>query len=207
MVGRMISVDELMVEVLSDRIYYDDSGGGVTFSGGEPLLQFNFLMEALARCRTEGIHTALDTSGYARPEEISAAAKLTDLFLYDVKLIDEQLHRRYTGVSNDNILANLRKLGHTHAAIWVRIPLIPGVNNDTENLHATAKLVSDLPGVRRVELLPYHNLGSHKMPSGNPNTRQLPTTQDFERPSPAALQEAAKQLRSHGLTVHVHGFD
>jgi pyruvate formate lyase activating enzyme len=162
MIGRRMSVDEVMAEVLRDRIFYDDSGGGVTFSGGEPLLQFGFLRALLLACRREEIHTAVDTCGYAPLEELLAIAPLVDLFLYDVKAIDNRLHIQHAGVSNDLILGNLRRLGWAHENLWVRVPVVPGFNDDEDELQAIARLAAEIPGVRKVELLPYHQTGGHK---------------------------------------------
>lgn len=161
--GREVTVRALLDEVLRDRIFFDDSEGGVTFSGGEPLRQVRFLESMLEACRHERIHTAVDTSGLAPLKHLLRIAALTDLFLYDVKLVDERRHRRHTGASNATILANLEALSRVHAAIWLRVPVIPGVNDDPENLNATAVLAARLPSVRRVTLLPYHRMGADKL--------------------------------------------
>ena len=151
-----------MTEVLKDRLFYDDSGGGVTISGGEPLVQPEFLMGLLAACRTRGVHTAVDTSGYAPRGQLLAAAGLTDLFLYDLKTMDDERHLECTGVSNATILENLAALGRVHDNIWLRIPIIPGFNDDAGQLEAAARLAASIPAVRQVSLLPYHATGTHK---------------------------------------------
>jgi len=154
--GRRMNVGQVVDEVRKDTVFFDDSGGGVTFSGGEPLSQPRFLLACLEALREQGIHTAVDTCGFGARDTLLRAAALCDLFLYDVKMMDGQRHRRFTGSSNDVILANLRALAEHHEQIWLRLPIIPGVNDDGENLEATARLAASLPAVRRVCLLPYH---------------------------------------------------
>ena len=128
--GRQIGLDELMLTVERDTPFYDQSEGGVTFSGGEPLAQPDFLFAALERCGRSGIHRAVDTSGYAAADVILRAARAADLFLYDLKVMDPETHRRCTGVDNAGILRNLEILSGAGAEIAIRIPLIPGVNDD-----------------------------------------------------------------------------
>jgi pyruvate formate lyase activating enzyme len=197
LVGRRMSVAEVLAEILQDRLFYDESGGGVTVSGGEPLLQLDFVSELLAACRAEGVHTALDTCGFARQDDLLAIARLTDLFLYDVKLLDDARHRQYTGVSNAVILQNLRALSAVHDQIWIRVPIIPGVNDDTENLDATARFVAELRGVRQVTLLPYHKLGVHKAARLGRSPRLGPV----DAPSAAYLDHLAERFRHLGLDV------
>ena len=160
--GRRWSTAELVTALLQDRIFFDESGGGVTFSGGEPLQQGGFLLEALGRLRGEGVHTALDTCGYGSAEGLRLAAALADLVLYDLKLMDDGRHQAATGVSNRTILENLEALSRTHPCIWIRVPIIPGVNDDTANLEATAAFLARLGSIRRVDLLPYHASGEVK---------------------------------------------
>jgi pyruvate formate lyase activating enzyme len=162
LVGRRMGVKEVLDEVLLDRVFYEESGGGVTFSGGEPFLQPQFLLKLLAACRTEGIHTAVDTSGYASREDLMTAAPLTDLFLYDLKIMDDARHRQWTGASNAVILENLLALGAVHQNIWIRMPLVPGFNDDAEQIEAVARFAASVPGVRQVNLLPYHATAAHK---------------------------------------------
>jgi pyruvate formate lyase activating enzyme len=162
MVGRPYEVDELTGELLRDRPFYEESGGGVTFSGGEPLGQVEFLLAALEAARAQGLHTAVDTCGFASRPDILAIAECTDLFLYDLKLVDDERHRRYTGVSNAMILNKLKALARQHGNLWVRIPVIPGINDDDDSVHAAAEFLAPLPGVREVHLLPYHRTGEPK---------------------------------------------
>jgi pyruvate formate lyase activating enzyme len=162
MVGRDVSVDELMAEIERDTPFYDQSAGGVTFTGGEPLFQREFLVGTLMACKNQGIHTTVDTSGHAPWEEFELINPLVDLYLYDLKMMDEASHRKYTSVSNRLILANLRNLSNRKAHIIVRIPLVPGVNDDDENLERSASFLASLPCLEGVELMPYHEIGLAK---------------------------------------------
>ena len=125
-------------------------------------MQASFLMAALEACRTSGLHTAVDTSGFGTRDDLLAAAELTDLFLFDLKFVDEPRHLAHTGVSNAPILANLRALSERRHRIWIRIPVLPGLNDDGASMHEAARLVASLPGVECVSLLPYHAWGLHK---------------------------------------------
>lgn len=201
MVGRTMSIGQVLAEVLKDRIFYDESGGGVTFSGGEPLGQGWFLSGLLKACRAEEVHTALDTCGFAPKAELLELAARSDLVLYDLKSFDDQLHRQHTGVSNAVILDNLEALAQQHANIWVRIPLIPGVNDAPDELEAMARFVSRLKGVRQVNLLGYHALGEHKHPARSaPSRAPRPAP-----PGPEQLDQAAERFRRFGLAVCVGG--
>jgi pyruvate formate lyase activating enzyme len=162
MVGREMNVQQVMKEIESDRVFYEQSGGGVTFTGGEPLGQPRFLAELLSTCQSNGLHTSLDTSGFCPWHVLDEVRTHVDLFLYDLKLMDETRHRNWTGVSNKSILANLRSLSEAGHKIIIRIPLIPGINDDEENLLQTATFLATLRDVPEVELLPYHNIAEAK---------------------------------------------
>lgn len=161
-IGERITVDEVMKIVRKDRIYFDESGGGVTFSGGEPLYQPEFLLEILENCRREDIHTTVETSGFAPWTVLEAIHPLVDLFLYDIKSMDDEVHRGRTGRSNELILDNLRKLGGIHRDIVVRMPIIPDVNDSPGQRNAAVHFARSVEGVRNIEELPYHELGRHK---------------------------------------------
>lgn len=156
-VGREMTVDEVMTSVRRDRFFFEDSGGGVTFSGGEPLCQPEFLKELLTRCRASEIHTAVDTAGLCAPEALLGLAPLVDLFLFDVKCADSDRHRQGTGIGNDGVLQNLARLSTVHENIWIRIPVVPGFNDGEDEMRAIARLVAGITGVRQVWLLPYHS--------------------------------------------------
>ena len=133
LVGFRLTTEQALAAALEDEPFYDESGGGVTFSGGEPFFQPDFLLECLAAFKARGIHTAVDTSGFAPPEMLEKAAERADLFLFDIKLMDSRAHEQWTGVPNDRILKNLRLLCERGSSIWVRIPLIPGVNDGPDS--------------------------------------------------------------------------
>ena len=159
--GREVTPAELFEAVNKDAAYYRRSGGGVTFSGGEPLLQLGFLTECLKLCRDAGLHTAVDTAGFVGFGAFESVMPLTDLFLYDVKLIDDENHIKYTGVSNKPILENLGKLIKTGAKVTVRTLLLPGANDNDEYFARFAALMVEM-GVEKVDVLPYHGMGEGK---------------------------------------------
>ncbi|MCS7126108.1 MAG: glycyl-radical enzyme activating protein [Aigarchaeota archaeon] len=159
-IGREISVDDLIKEIERDMIYYDSSGGGVTFSGGEPLFQPQFLYESLKKCKELSIHTTIETSGYANQQIFKKISEKVDLFLYDVKIVDEELHKKYTGVSNRKILSNLRFLVMSGRGkdIIIRIPLIPTITDTDENIGNIMRLLLSLKDIEEVHLLPFHDV-------------------------------------------------
>jgi len=162
LMGRDVTVDEVMAEVRRDAPFYRRSGGGVTFSGGEPFSQPEFLLECLRRSRRWGYHTTVETCGQASWEDIARAAEVTDLFLYDLKHLDTRKHKLLTGVGNEAIIENLERLLDLGADVTVRVPIIPDANDDEESIEALAAFVAAHPRLRRVELLPGHALGAHK---------------------------------------------
>ena len=160
--GREYSVDELLSECLKDRMFFEVSGGGVTFSGGECMLKIDFLEEILKACKTHGIHTAVDTAGHVPYEAFERILPYTDLFLYDVKCINPERHKAFTGVDNGLILENLEKLLRSGRPVWVRIPLVPTVNDREEEMMAIRSFLNRCGLPERIELLPYHAMGEHK---------------------------------------------
>jgi pyruvate formate lyase activating enzyme len=158
--GREASVDELMEEILADRVFYENSGGGVTLSGGEPLLQPQFAAELLARCKEESLHTALETCGHAPREAAVQLARSLDLVLFDVKQLNPLKHRKYTGMDNNRILRNLEFFSQ-NTETWLRIPLVAEVNDSEDHMDALANLAIRL-GVQKISLLPYHEGGASK---------------------------------------------
>ena len=145
-----------------DIPFYDQSGGGVTLSGGEPLLQSDFSLALLESLRNEMIHTAVDTCGHAPSDVIRRAAELTDLFLYDIKLMDCERHRLFTGVGNTLILENAKLLSRLGSSLWIRVPLIPGVNSSEEDLRSLSRFVAGLQSAERIQLLPYQQAAEGK---------------------------------------------
>lgn len=160
-VGRRQSPEEVMKEITKDEVFYLESGGGVTFSGGEPMMQPNFLSEMLARCKQHGYHTALDTCGSAEPAALKKVIGNTDLFLYDLKIMDDALHVEYTGVSNELSLTNLETIAREGKEVIIRFPVIPGFTDIPQNLEAIAARMTGL-GLDRIDLLPYHGIAKHK---------------------------------------------
>ena len=160
--GRDYSVEEVMKEILKDRIFYDESGGGVTFSGGEPMMQNNFLKELLISCKENGIQTAIDTSGYYPSRFTDEVYNYTDLFLFDLKIIDDEFHKKFTDVSNQLILKNLEHLTNLGEKVILRIPLIPGITDIEENLVAISSIASTLKNIKRIDLLPYNEIAESK---------------------------------------------
>jgi pyruvate formate lyase activating enzyme len=201
LVGRVMTSAEVLAVIRKDIPFYDESGGGATFSGGEPLLQPEFLWEMLAGCRDLDIHTAVDTTGFAQTSVLLETARWTDLFLYDVKHMDPEKHKLYTGVDNTLILENLKALTDSGAKVAIRIPLIPGVNDDEENIERTGRFVASLKGIVSVHVLPYHAAARNKYAKWG-KTYRLPDTLP---PSAEEQDAAARNLKSFGLNVLIGG--
>ncbi len=161
-IGETCSADRLFQEIIKDEIFFDESSGGVTFSGGEAMLQVDFLVEILKKLKKRGLHTTIDTAGYCERENFDKVRPYTDLFLYDLKLIDPQLHEKYTGKTNDLILSNFKYLVSQKVNIIVRIPLIPNITDTYENLMAIKDFLQSYKMVK-VELIPYNKLGESKI--------------------------------------------
>lgn len=193
--GREISLEQLMPRLLEDRAFYESSGGGVTLSGGEPLVQANFCRELLKRLKEEGIHTAVDTCGCVDQRAIEAVLPYTDQFLYDVKAVDEAVHIHCTGVSNRRILENLAYIDGCGTAIEIRIPYVPGMNDG--EIEGIGAFLKTLKMVSRVKVLPYHSFAGSKYEAlGIENT--MPPT---EPPDDEALSRAVACLKSFGLNA------
>ena len=161
-VGRDVTVDDIMPEILSDMPYYRRSGGGVTLSGGEVLCQADFARELLRECKENGLHTAIESAASTSYSEIEKLLPYLDLYLMDIKHIDSEKHKEYTGVSNERILENARRIAESGVELIVRTPVIPGFNDTAEEIRAISSFARTLPGVREHHLLPYHRLGQDK---------------------------------------------
>jgi pyruvate formate lyase activating enzyme len=200
-IGREMSVAQVMAEIERDLSFYDESGGGVTFSGGEPLLQRDFLLALLQNCRAKEIHTAVDTSGFAAWDTLDRVRPYVDLFLYDLKLMDEARHKEFTGVSNQLILQNLQALAEEGHRINLRLAVIPGLTDDEENLRRIGQFAATLPGVELISILPYHRTAQDKY------TRldKTYTIADIRPPSDERMVEIARMLGGFGLQVKVGG--
>jgi len=161
MKGKEMRVDEVIKEIIKDNAFYTRSQGGVTLGGGEPLLQADFVESIFKRCKERGLNTAIETAGHVPWGNIEKAIPYTDLFLYDIKHMDPKVHKKYTGVDNQLILLNLKKLAKKTASIIVRTPVIPGFNNTEIEISDIAKYVAKL-GIKELDFLPYHNYGKNK---------------------------------------------
>ena len=200
MIGKKLTTEEVIKEIEKDLVFYEESDGGVTFSGGEPLRQSEFLESLLICCQKKKIHTAVDTSGYISWEILNKISPKVDLFLYDLKLMDNERHKKYTGVSNELILENLKKLSSVHNNILVRFPVIPGINDDYQNIKEIGKFLSSLK-IAQVSLLPYHYIGIDKY-------RRLGMTYrlaGIQSPSEERLSEVSAILRKFNLNVKLRG--
>jgi pyruvate formate lyase activating enzyme len=200
-IGKTMSVEEVVTAIAKDTVFYDESRGGVTISGGEPLLQPSFLLDLLTACGEIDLHRTVDTCGYADRQILLKVAARTELFLYDLKHMDPDKHYRYTGVPNEIILSNLEMLSRCGAGIIIRLPLIPGINSDVENIDRTGAFVSSLPGVDRINLLPYHCLAENKYKNLGFNNPAA----DIEHPDGDDLKSIAGRLENFDLKVKIGG--
>ncbi|SHJ29087.1 pyruvate formate lyase activating enzyme [Malonomonas rubra DSM 5091] len=202
MSGQQQTVAELLEIIEKERPFFNQSGGGVTFSGGEPLLYPDFLCEILNACGERNIHRCIDTAGLVKTETLLEVAKRTDLFLFDLKHMNSDKHKEWTGVGNELILQNLYALAESGADIQIRIPLIEGVNADTENLTAMATYVANLPGKKKpVSLLPYHNIATGK----DQKLGQIRDMSGMEEPSAEKINKTIKLFAQYDLVATVGG--
>jgi len=200
-IGRSVTVEEVLAVVLRDRPFYETSGGGMTLSGGEPLMQGDFTAALLAAAKREGLHCAVETCGHAPWEPFDRILGDVDLFLYDIKETDPALHREYTGADNGLILENLRKLHETGATILLRLPITPGLNDREDHFRGVAELVASLPGRLGVEVMPYHRLGLSKLRRlGRPEVAEKRLL-EVETPDDETVAGWVARLRELGLTV------
>ena len=160
--GKEYTADEVLKEVIKDKAFYDNSGGGVTLSGGECMLQIDFLLEILKKCKQNGISTAVDTAGHIPFESFEKILPYTDMFLYDFKVFDNEKHKKYVGVGNELILENLKKLLNLGAKVYIRIPVIEGVNDTLSEMQNIKEFLYKNGKPEKVELLPYHAMGENK---------------------------------------------
>jgi pyruvate formate lyase activating enzyme len=200
MIGEKLTTEEIIKEIEKDLVFYEESGGGVTFSGGEPLGQSEFLEGLLDACREKKIHTAVDTSGYISWEILNKITLKVDLFLYDLKIMDSERHKKYTGVSNKIILENLKELSSVHHYIFIRFPIIPGINDDDQNIREMGEFLSSLK-ITQVNLLPYHYIGIDKYKRLG-RAYKLVTAQP---PSEEKLSEISAILSKFNLNVKLRG--
>lgn len=194
--GEDVTPYKVLDAILLDKAFYRENGGA-TFSGGECLIQSDFVLECLRLCKENGISTAVDTCGYVKWEAIERVIPYTDIFLYDIKAFDSATHEKYTGCKNELIIDNLKRLSSSGARIWIRIPVIPGVNDSDSEMHSISELIGSLPGIERVTLMPYHAFGGGKYQS-------IGLTYDFDtkiRVPKEKLSEFKALLKSKGLNA------
>lgn len=201
MAGKERTVDEVMAEIEKDTAFYDESGGGATFSGGEPLSQPGFLHALLQGCRARRIHTALDTCGFAPWQVLDRIRPDVDLFLYDLKVMDDERHQLMTGVSNRLILENLKALSLAGHRIRIRVPVIPGLTDDTENMTSIGMFAAGLPSIPEIDLLPYHRSATAKYE----RLGKIYRLQDTRPPDADRVLRFSDLLEGLGLTVHMEG--
>jgi pyruvate formate lyase activating enzyme len=166
-VGRVVTVNEIMEEIRADIPFFDESGGGVTLTGGEPLAQPNFAIALLKACKSEEIHTAVDTCGYAPREVVEQTIPYTDVYLFDIKLAKSNEHKQYTSLGNEIIVENLKMISSKGKNINIRIPLIEGITDTMQNINGIKLIIKETSGVQRIDLLPYHSLAKHKFDQCN----------------------------------------
>ena len=201
MIGREMTVAEVVAEVRKDRIFYEDSGGGVTISGGEPLAQPRFTIALAQALQADGLRVALDTTGLGCTEHLLAAAGFSQLVLYDLKAFDEARHQELTGATNRGILENLQALDAAHNNVWIRIPVVPGFNDDARELKKIAAYVAKLRSVKLVNLLPFHRSGLHKYE----RLGWRHPLDGVQAPAADAMERAADAFRQLRLAVKIGG--
>jgi pyruvate formate lyase activating enzyme len=202
MLGQDISINDLMKKIDNEAIFFDQSGGGVTFSGGEPLMHSEYLIKILKECGKRMYHRVVDTAAFSKLETVLEVAKHTELFLIDLKVMDSKIHKKFTGVSNEKILSNIVELAKTKCELIFRIPLIQAVNTSKENIEETAKFINSLEGNRSVvNLLPYHDIAENK----HSKLGNLTNVIAFETPNDVEINNIISIFNNFGITAKVGG--
>ena len=197
--GKEMSSSEVFDTVRRDKMFYETSGGGVTVSGGEPLLQAPFVQELFTLCKNDGIHTCIETAGFAPPENLLSLLPLTDCLLFDLKHMDPETHHKYTGQTNERILANVKLAAEYDVDILFRLPLIPGVNDDSLNIERTADFIKSLQIPPKIQIMPYHRLGDSKYKALNiPNQMQQTPVM-----TPDKVEAVQKTFISHDIACTI----
>jgi pyruvate formate lyase activating enzyme len=202
-VGKFYSVEDILVILDKERIFIDQSKGGVTFSGGEPMMQSDFLLEALMACREKGFHTCVDTSGFSSADRFKEIIPYTDLFLFDLKHLDSVKHKEFTGVSNEIILCNYKLILESGKDIMIRIPVIPGFNDDTDHFNRLKQYMLETKNrhLIMIHLLPYHKIGTSKYKKFN----ILNKMENVEQPSFQRMKELKSVFSDLGVRVKIGG--
>ncbi|MCP4401744.1 MAG: glycyl-radical enzyme activating protein [bacterium] len=201
LIGKVMTVAEVIREIEKEQLFLDESGGGVTFSGGEPFMQPEFLNALLRACRKREIHSAVDTTGYAPPEVFESILDDVDLFLYDLKLIDDELHRKYTGVSNEGILQNLQTLAEYRKAVAIRFPVIPGITDTERNIADILRLIGPMSNIQRIHLLPFHKIAEGKYQKFGLENK----LRDLKAPASERMEELRQQFQQLSFSVQIGG--
>ena len=200
-IGTEMTVGRVMFQIEKDLIFYDESEGGVTFSGGEPLMQPEFLLALLEQCRARRIHTAVDTTCHADPKVVQDVAERADLLLCDIKHMNASMHEQFTGVSNNLILSNIRRLGEAGTKVIIRVPIIPGFNDDRDNIAGTAEFIASLKTIRRIDILPYNSGAKEKAMRLASKFDPMET----QAPGDEAMKAIAGVFERAGLEVKIGG--
>ncbi len=186
------SAQEVIKEVQKDIKFFESSGGGLTVSGGEPMMQFYFLYELLSMAKESNIHTCIETSGFADTNKFEKISSLVDIFLYDYKMTDSVLHKKYTGVSNELIIKNLERLNELGAKIVLRCVIIPGINDDREHLEAIGKIADKMDSIYEVCIEPYHSMGNSK----RANMDKAATLEEIQPPQKEDIERIIKIINT-----------
>jgi pyruvate formate lyase activating enzyme len=202
-VGKYYTVENILEILEKEKVFINQSKGGVTFSGGEPMLQTDFLLDALKACKTEGYHTAVDTSGYSSTENFRSIIPFTDLFLFDIKHLDETKHLESTGVSNSGILDNYRLIINSGKDVMIRIPVIPGFNDDQDHLERLRQFITETKTsrVKKISLLPFHKIGASKYKRFNLPYRMS----GIEPPDREKMNRIKELFEETGIKVKIGG--
>lgn len=195
--GEEVSVEEIFEEIVKYKTYMEYSGGGVTASGGEPLMQPHFIKELFKKCKEEGIHTALDTSGYIDVERSKEVLELTDLVLLDIKSFEANKYKEVTGVELEPTLKFAKYLAHKNKPMWVRYVLVPNLTDDIESINKLAEFLSELKNVKKVEVLPFHKMGEYKWEELGYEYK----LQNTEPPTEERTRQVVEIFQNHGLTA------
>lgn len=199
--GKEMTIDEVMQSILKDKVFYEESGGGVTFSGGEPLMQSRFLIELAKRCKFAGIHTTLDTSGFTSWEIFERVIKYMDLILFDLKIVDDEKHIDFIGGSNQIIIENLEKMKDVDVDIFLRLPIIKGINDSPEEAKEIVKLIDGNKNIKQINILEYHRMGMEKYP----RLGKKYELSGSEKPDKERIAELTNIYREAGYEVVIGG--
>ncbi len=200
MIGKEYEVKKLVGEILKDKDFFD-GGGGITISGGEPFVQYEFLLELLKELKESGVHIAIDTTGHTKTEKLLNTLPFVDLYMYDIKLMDAKKHKQYTGVGNELILKNLIELDKNGVSLNIRIPIIPTINDDDENISETIEFLKGLKNIASVDLLPYHNMMIDKYKRLN-----MPFfLSHIKKPTDNQMGKIKEKFENHGFKTNIGG--